>query len=388
MAEEEPGLVLVDEAAAIPVAVLSSLLEQSNRLVFASTVHGYEGSGRGFDLRFGPCCNRPCRNGAALRLSEPVRWSTMTRWRHWSMTASCWMPTSNGTIRIRRRSIERVEPPALAHDEALLRSTFGLLDQCALSDPPVRSAPAAGQPGCAALAGARRWRRVVGVLLALAEGGFDEAMAARVLCAVNVAHVATSCRSRWPCMPGLDEALRLSAVTGPAYRRASRSCSVAALVSGLSRPAADGHRQAVRSCWVVPMASIRPCWRSGRRLGFVSGACRGPGRSGQCRTLIVHAAGPESGRQCTCGRGLQALSGPVALVACCQSEAISTADWRSYCCAIATAPIWRSSAADRRDLERIATGARQPATAEAAVWKALVVIACRGWYRRSINWPR
>ncbi|MGB5670763.1 MAG: hypothetical protein WBM71_09435, partial [Sedimenticolaceae bacterium] len=38
------------------------------------------------------------------------------------------------------------------------------------------------------------------------------------------------------------------------------------------------------------------------------------------------------------------------------------------------------SVIDRRDLKRIATGARQAATAEALVWRALVVIASGGGF--------
>ena len=44
----EAHLLLVDEAAGIPVYILSQLVNLYSRVVFSSTQHGYEGAGRGF----------------------------------------------------------------------------------------------------------------------------------------------------------------------------------------------------------------------------------------------------------------------------------------------------------------------------------------------------
>jgi len=68
------NLLLVDEAAAIPVYLLEQLLKRHHRMVFSSTVHGYEGAGRGFTLKFQKTLDRLCPQWVSLHLNQPIRW--------------------------------------------------------------------------------------------------------------------------------------------------------------------------------------------------------------------------------------------------------------------------------------------------------------------------
>ena len=69
-------LLIVDEAAAIPLPMLYQLVDVAPRSVFSSTTHGYEGSGRGFTLRFNDYLLARKQSLQALTLSEPIRWAS------------------------------------------------------------------------------------------------------------------------------------------------------------------------------------------------------------------------------------------------------------------------------------------------------------------------
>ncbi|ABN70220.1 protein of unknown function DUF699, ATPase putative [Staphylothermus marinus F1] len=69
-------IVIVDEAAGIHVPMLHKIWMSHNRLVFSTTIHGYEGAGRGFSVRF----LTKIRNDKNTQLieyemTEPIRYS-------------------------------------------------------------------------------------------------------------------------------------------------------------------------------------------------------------------------------------------------------------------------------------------------------------------------
>jgi tRNA(Met) cytidine acetyltransferase len=128
-------LLLVDEAAAIPAPLLESMLLHYPRIVFATTVHGYEGTGRGFDVRFRAVLDRHTPGWRALRLTAPVRWADGDPLEALSnrallldaepaADADAAAALADGGAHMHVETPERAD---LAADEPLLRQAFGLL---------------------------------------------------------------------------------------------------------------------------------------------------------------------------------------------------------------------------------------------------------------------
>ncbi|MFB6196217.1 MAG: tRNA(Met) cytidine acetyltransferase TmcA [Haloplanus sp.] len=71
---DDPDAVVVDEAAALPVRRLAALLD-APATAYVTTVHGYEGTGRGFDVRFRDRLAESDRDVTDVRLDEPIRYA-------------------------------------------------------------------------------------------------------------------------------------------------------------------------------------------------------------------------------------------------------------------------------------------------------------------------
>jgi tRNA(Met) cytidine acetyltransferase len=68
-------VLLVDEAAAIPVSLLLEFLKHYPHSIFASTLIGYEGNGRGYTLKFLKKLQTGYPNHQTLELSMPIRFA-------------------------------------------------------------------------------------------------------------------------------------------------------------------------------------------------------------------------------------------------------------------------------------------------------------------------
>jgi len=172
---DAPDAVIVDEAAALPVRVLEDFLDESLSVAFCTTVHGYEGAGRGFAIRFqerlldGPFAVRD------VRLDEPIRYARDDPVEAWAARALLLDARPAVDEAVSGASLAAATYRALSTDELLANETllgeaFGLLvaahyrtepnDLARLLDAPNLSARALVADG-----------RVVAVALLAREGG-------------------------------------------------------------------------------------------------------------------------------------------------------------------------------------------------------------------------
>ena len=176
-----PGrLLLVDEAAAIPAPLLGRWLEAFPRIAFATTVHGYEGSGRGFALRFRERLERQAPDFRECHLAEPIRWAPEDPLE--ALTARLLLldaepgtaSTGDGP-----RVSHRLDRDVLAHDEPRLRGLFGLLVQAHYRTTPADLRRLLDGPGVA-ITTLEAGAALEGVAVYGDEGGFPAELAERV----------------------------------------------------------------------------------------------------------------------------------------------------------------------------------------------------------------
>jgi tRNA(Met) cytidine acetyltransferase len=180
---DDPDAVIVDEAAALPVSLLEGFLA-GPPVAFCTTVHGYEGAGRSFDVRFRESLAASERPVTDVRLDDPIRYAAgdpVESWAFRALLLDARPPVEQLVADATPESVEYEEltTEELLADEQLLRETFGLLVLAHYRTEPDDLARLLDAPNltCRALL---HEGRVVSVALLAREGGLDAETRERV----------------------------------------------------------------------------------------------------------------------------------------------------------------------------------------------------------------
>jgi len=170
----EPDVVFVDEAAGLPIPVLDRLLG-ADRIAFTTTVHGYEGAGQGFTVRFRERLAASDHEVTETRLDEPVRYAAgdpIEVWVFRALLLDARPPVEPLVADAAPETVqyERLASADLLADEQLLREAFGLLVAAHYRTEPNDLARLLDGPNLAVRALVHRGH-VVSVCLLAREGG-------------------------------------------------------------------------------------------------------------------------------------------------------------------------------------------------------------------------
>lgn len=169
-------LLLVDEAAHLPTPLLTELLMRHHRLVFATTLHGYEGSGRGFELRFKKQLDQHTPDWKACQLKQPIRWAendpletaiNQALLLNTSLPENNILPNSRKLSEVRYQKLTAKE---LLAQPSLLNSLFGLLIQAHYQTSPNDLQQLLNAPNIHILVAQNSGSQILGALLCVEEG--------------------------------------------------------------------------------------------------------------------------------------------------------------------------------------------------------------------------
>lgn len=131
----QADLLLIDEASGIPVPILERFVAQYEKTVFATTVHGYEGAGRGFVYKFlNHLVQRQKTTGLVFEqfhMNEPIRWSQECPLEQFTFdTLLLNAEISNARILMadnKSTQVIKLDKDLLLNNHQLLREVFALL---------------------------------------------------------------------------------------------------------------------------------------------------------------------------------------------------------------------------------------------------------------------
>lgn len=158
---------IVDEAAAIPAPLLQALVSRYPRVLLTTTVQGYEGSGRGFILKF--CAG--LADAHYFTLDEPLRWSRFDPLEQW-LNQALLFDDATAAVPDTPATPHRIE----RHDFSALEAAYRLLTSAHYRTSPLDLRRLLDAPGM------QLWRAgdttaLPGALWLVEEGGLEPELA-------------------------------------------------------------------------------------------------------------------------------------------------------------------------------------------------------------------
>ncbi|MGV6988587.1 tRNA(Met) cytidine acetyltransferase TmcA [Testudinibacter sp. P80/BLE/0925] len=162
---------IIDEAAMIPLEMLATICRYFKHILLTTTIHGYEGTGRGFELKFKQLTDRTCQ---LLHLRQPLRYAEHDPLERWLddllLLTNELSPTNSQSENL---TFAEISQAALVADPQQIRQFYRLLSLAHYRTSPLdlrRLLDAQGQ---------RFWllkqqNQIVGGIWALAEGGITD----------------------------------------------------------------------------------------------------------------------------------------------------------------------------------------------------------------------
>ncbi|MDX1467107.1 MAG: GNAT family N-acetyltransferase, partial [Halomonas sp.] len=362
-----PGrLLLVDEAAAIPAPLLGRWLEAFPRIAFATTVHGYEGSGRGFALRFRERLERQAPDFRECHLAAPIRWAPDDPLE--ALTARLLLLDAEPNAALPGDGplvSQRLDRDLLAQDEPRLRALFGLLVQAHYRTTPADLRRLLDGPGVS-VSVLEAGSALQGVAVCGDEGGFSAELAERVARGERrprghllAQSLAAHAGEREALTARLRRVLRIAVPAGRRRRGGGRRL----LDDELARARDEGVDLLGASFGAEP--GLLAFWRAAGFRAVRLGLTRETA-TGEHALMVVRptsAAGEALAARLE-ARLHRQLPGLLAFELAELEPAVALA-------VLAEGPAALLDAADRRDLEDVAFGHREPALARPAI-QALV----------------
>jgi tRNA(Met) cytidine acetyltransferase len=167
-------LLVIDEAAMIPLSLLRQIQGLYPRLIMATTTGGYEGTGQGFMLRFVAALE--AEKLLQLELEDPVRWCRGDRLEMWLdqvlMQSVTTESEGDSSIDPSAWQLQLVEDPGALDFRADLQQVYRLLNAAHYRTRPSDLRMLMENPDLLLIV-ARFEERVVGAVLLNREGGLD-----------------------------------------------------------------------------------------------------------------------------------------------------------------------------------------------------------------------